>query len=143
MRGHTPVRLQAQPNVTPMVDVMLVLLIIFMVITPSLMLGFVAEPPYGVHLTQHPEEAGDQVLGIDQHGQLYLNKKPIAEGRLLHALRQRTAEVPEDRVLYVLAHRSLEYRTVRDALDVAAEAGLVVAGLITEQRGDETLTPNR
>src|SRR5438034_7818406 len=69
---------QSTPNVTPMIDVMLVLLIIFMVVAPALMAGFNATPPEGVNLKDHPEdEQTDQVLGIDRDGNYYLNKRPI------------------------------------------------------------------
>ena len=56
------------PNVTPMIDVMLVLLIIFMIVTPLINAGFKAEPPVGMNLKSHPEEDEDQVLGIDAFG---------------------------------------------------------------------------
>jgi biopolymer transport protein ExbD len=133
--------LHAEPNVTPMVDVMLVLLIIFMVVTPTLMLGFVAEPPEGVHLTDHSEESGDRVLGIDSQGQYFLNKTPVDAEALPELLRQQIARRPDNRMLYILAHRSLEYRHVRDALDVSAANGIVVAGLITEQAHSEAIVP--
>ncbi|HEY2851903.1 MAG TPA: biopolymer transporter ExbD, partial [Gemmatimonadaceae bacterium] len=57
------------PNVTPMVDVMLVLLIIFMVVAPALLAGFTADPPQAQNIKDHPEdEQTDQVLGIDKAG---------------------------------------------------------------------------
>src|SRR5436305_14796878 len=69
---------QSTPNVTPMVDVMLVLLIIFMVVAPALLAGFNAEPPQAQNIKDHPEDdQTDQVLGIDKDGNYYLNKKPI------------------------------------------------------------------
>src|SRR5678809_804804 len=68
------------PNVTPMVDVMLVLLIIFMVVTPALLAGFNADPPQAQNIKDHPEdEQNDQVLGIDKDGNYYLNKKQIKQ----------------------------------------------------------------
>ena len=67
----------SEPNVVPMIDVMLVLLVIFMVVTPALASGFSAEPPAGVNLKSHPEEEFDQILGIDRYGQYFLNKKKI------------------------------------------------------------------
>src|SRR5581483_11885669 len=69
---------QSTPNVTPMVDVMLVLLIIFMVVTPALLAGFTADPPQAQNIKDHPEDdKTDQVLGIDKDGNYYLNKKQI------------------------------------------------------------------
>ena len=68
---------KAEPNVTPMIDVMLVLLIIFMITIPQINAGFTAVPPEGQNLKPHPEEDGDQVLGIDDQGRYYLNKNRI------------------------------------------------------------------
>ena len=68
----------ADINVTPMVDVMLVLLIIFMVVTPLIMAGFQAQLPEGAHLKARPENEERTTLGIDATGAYFLNKKPIA-----------------------------------------------------------------
>src|SRR5258708_21092328 len=68
---------QSTPNVTPMIDVMLVLLIIFMVVTPQLLAGFTADPPKAINLKDHPEDAeNDHVLVIDNDGQYYLDTEP-------------------------------------------------------------------
>ena len=56
---------KAEPNVTPLIDVMLVLLIIFMIVTPLINSGFQAQPPDGINIKAHPEENDDVVLGID------------------------------------------------------------------------------
>jgi biopolymer transport protein TolR len=123
------------PNVTPMVDVMLVLLIIFMVVTPALMAGFNAKPPEGVNLKDHPEdEQTDQVLGIDRNGVYYLNKKEISETDLPRLLRQIYDARTEDKILYLKADRELNYAKVLDAVDVAAKNGVRVVGMISEQR---------
>src|SRR5213595_38954 len=125
---------KASPNVTPMIDVMLVLLIIFMLVIPAITAGFQAIPPTGVNLKPHPEEDQDQVLGIDANGQYYLNKKPIRNadlGQLLNAIFENRTE---DRLLYVKAHKDLAYGKVLDALDIAAHKHLSVTGMITDQR---------
>ena len=77
---------KAEPNVTPMIDVMLVLLIIFMLVIPAINAGFRAVPPQGQNLKPHPEEDTDQVLGIDATGQYYLNKKAIHNADLASML---------------------------------------------------------
>src|SRR6202023_2746855 len=69
--------IKAEPNVTPMIDVMLVLLISFMIVVPALNAGFNALPPQGANLKAHPGDPGDQMLGIDAAGHYFLNKKPI------------------------------------------------------------------
>jgi biopolymer transport protein ExbD len=125
---------QSEPNVTPMIDVMLVLLIIFMVVTPALLAGFNATPPQGVNLKDHPEVETDQVLGIDAQGVYYLNKKPIRKEDLPDMLKTIYEARTEDKILYVKAHKDIEYAKVIDALDVASRNGVRVVGMISEQR---------
>ncbi len=124
---------KAEPNVTPLVDVMLVLLIIFMVIIPTLTSGLNAAPPQGIHLKKHPEESGDQLLGIDRKGQYYLNRNPIRNESLEQSLKAIYDVREEDKILYVRADKNLEYAKVQDAIDIAAKAGVRVTGLISEQ----------
>jgi biopolymer transport protein TolR len=124
---------KAEPNVTPLVDVMLVLLIIFMVIIPTLTSGLNAAPPQGINLKKHPEEEGDQLLGIDRKGQYYLNRQPIRNETLQENLKRIFDARTEDKILYVRADKNLEYSKVQDAVDIAAKAGVRVTGLISEQ----------
>jgi biopolymer transport protein ExbD len=125
---------KAEPNVTPMIDVMLVLLIIFMLVVPAISAGFQAIPPQGVNLKPHPEEERDQVLGIDAQGQYFLNKSAIPNAELPQRLKAIYDVREEDKLLYVKAHRDLEYAKVLDALDIAAHSGVAVTGMITDQR---------
>jgi biopolymer transport protein TolR len=125
---------KAEPNVTPMIDVMLVLLIIFMIVIPAINAGFNAQPPQGVNLKPHPEEDQDQVLGIAADGQYYLNKKPIKNETLPTELKRIFDARTVDKILYVKADKNLEYVKVIDALDIAATAGVRVTGLISDQR---------
>jgi len=125
---------KAEPNVTPMIDVMLVLLIIFMIVIPALNAGFTAIPPQGQNLKVHPEEDQDQVLGIDDKGQYYVNKKPIQNDMLESKLREIYDVRTEDKIMYLKAHKELEYGKVLDALDIAAKAGVRVTGMITDQK---------
>ena len=131
---------KAEPNVTPMIDVMLVLLIIFMITIPQINAGFKAVPPDGQNLKPHPEADGDQVLGIDDKGQYYLNKKPIRNEDMPTLVRQIYEQRLDDKVMFVKAHKDLQYVKVIDALDILAKSGVTVAALITEQRpGTESL----
>jgi biopolymer transport protein TolR len=130
---------KAEPNVTPMIDVMLVLLIIFMIVVPAINAGFNAIPPDAQNLKVHPEEETDQVLGIDADGQYYLNKKPIRNEDLATQVKQ-IFENREESVMYVKAHKDLKYVKVIDAMDILAHNGVHVAALITEQKaGTESL----
>jgi biopolymer transport protein TolR len=125
---------RAEPNVTPMIDVMLVLLIIFMIVVPALNAGFNAVPPEGQNIKSHPEEDTDQVLGIDANGRYYLNKKAIPAERLEDALTTIYDKRTQDKIMYLKAHKDLEYGKVLDAIDIAGKAGVRVTGMITDQR---------
>jgi biopolymer transport protein ExbD len=126
---------KAEPNVVPMIDVMLVLLIIFMVVTPAITSGFQAVPPEGINIKEHPEEDADIVLGIDKFGKYYLQKQPIDEQSLIAEL-ERIYKNParDDKVLYLKADRDLEYAKVLAAMDLAAHHGVTVVGAITNQK---------
>ena len=134
---------KSEPNVVPMIDVMLVLLIIFMIIIPQISAGFTAVPPQGANLKPHPEEDTDQVLGIDVNGQYYLNRNPIPNDKLGAALQSVFgAAGREEFILYVKADKGLDYAKVTEALDIAAANGVRVSGLITEQQqGTESVAP--
>jgi biopolymer transport protein ExbD len=126
---------KAEPNVTPMIDVMLVLLIIFMVVTPALLAGFNAVPPTGQNLKDHPEDAeNDQVLGIDRDGNYYLNKKPISKTAIEGEIKRIYEIRQADKVMYLKADAQLDYSKVVDATDMAAKNGVRVVGLIGEQK---------
>jgi biopolymer transport protein TolR len=126
---------ESRPNVVPMIDVMLVLLIIFMVVAPALMAGFNATPPEGVNLKDHPEdEQTDQVLGIDRDGQYYLNKRPIKNEELPTLLKKIFDERTEDKILYLKADKTLDYAKVLDAIDIASHNGVRVVGMISDQK---------
>ena len=124
---------KAEPNVTPMIDVMLVLLIIFMIVIPTIEAGFTAQPPQGINLKPQQEEDQDQVLGIDANGQYYLNKKPIRNEQLLSQLKAIYDVRTIDKILYVKAHKELQYGVIQDAMAIAAEAGVRKTGMISEQ----------
>jgi biopolymer transport protein TolR len=124
----------SSPNVTPMIDVMLVLLIIFMIVTPLINAGFQAEPPVGINLKSHPEDNEDQVLGIDAFGQYYLNKRPIKNETLPDQLKKIFDARTQDKILYVKADKNLKYAKVLDAIDIAAHNGVRVVGAISDQQ---------
>ncbi|MEO6210413.1 MAG: biopolymer transporter ExbD [Gemmatimonadaceae bacterium] len=124
----------SSPNVTPMIDVMLVLLIIFMVVTPLINAGFQAQPPVGINLKSHPEENEDQVLGIDAFGEYYLNKRHIDNATLPQQLKVIFDARTTDKILYLKADKNLDYSKVLDAIDIAAHNGVRVLGAISDQQ---------
>jgi len=132
---------KAEPNVTPMIDVMLVLLIIFMVMLPALLAGFNAVPPQGQNLRDHPEDTeNDQVLGIDRDGNYYLNKQPISKTAIEAEIKRIFETRESDKVMYLKADKDLLYSKVVDATDMAAKNGVRVIGLISEQKAGTVST---
>lgn len=133
--------LHVTPNVTPMIDVMLVLLIIFMIVTPALVDGARIEPPRAGNLRAHPEMQGDLTLGIDAAGHYYLNKQPIDAGALAQRLRARYSAEASDHVLYVKADRKLHYGVLLAALDVARVNGVRVIAMVSDQERPASVRP--
>ena len=128
--GQTSVK--SEPNVVPMIDIMLVLLIIFMIVTPLIAAGFKATLPKGQHLDPRPEGDNEVVLGIDQAGNYFLDGRPLPAGTLEDQLRSRFASRTEDKILYFKADNQLKYAKVQEAVETARKAGVRVIAAITE-----------
>jgi biopolymer transport protein TolR len=123
----------ADINVTPMIDVMLVLLIIFMVVTPALA-GYTAVLPKA--RTAAPEKEDRVTLGIDRQGNYYIEGHEVTkvpEAQLTKALTDAYASRPDDHILYLKADEQVEYAKILTAIDHARNAGVRRIGAITEQ----------
>lgn len=124
--------LRCEINVTPLVDVMLVLLVIFMVVTPMLRLELPIDLPETKAGTA--AEAADQViLAADSDGVLRLNGAPVAEEALETTIRDVLAGRNE-KTLFLEADRSLPYATVVDLMDTCRAAGVLRIGVLTRKR---------
>src|SRR3954454_17541753 len=128
--GKTSVK--ASTNVVPMIDIMLVLLIIFMIVTPLIAAGFKATLPKGKNLDPRPEGDNEVVLGIDQAGRYFLHGRPLPSGTLEDQLRGIYAARTEDKILYFKADNQLKYAKVQEAVETARRAGVRVMAAITE-----------
>ena len=128
--GRTAVK--SEPNVVPMIDIMLVLLIIFMIVTPLIAAGFKATLPKGKNLDPRPEGDNEIVLGIDQAGRYFLNGRPLPNGTLEDQLRSLYASRTEDKILYFKADNQLKYGKIQEAVETARRAGVRVMAAITE-----------
>ena len=124
----------ADINVTPLVDVMLVLLIIFMVTAPMLHQGIsVALPKTATtNLQSTPEDP--IVLSISRDGMFYINETPVARGLLRDRLRAILRGRREKAVL-LKADRGLSYGTVIETLDLLNRMGIESLGLVTDTSG--------
>jgi biopolymer transport protein ExbD len=128
--GQTSV--QAEPNVVPMIDIMLVLLIIFMIVTPLIASGFKAVMPQGVNLDAAPENDADVILGIDEGGAFFLNGQMIPQEALEDQLKAIYAARTDDYVLYFRADQNLKFSRIQDGVEIARRAGVKVLAAITE-----------
>ena len=134
--------IKSEPNVTPMIDVMLVLLIIFMIVIPALLAGFNAVPPQGQNIKPHPNEDDDVILGIDVDGKFYLDKKPFSDQQIATEIRQKYDRRTTDKIMFIKADRNIKYDRVMEAMEIAAAQGVRVAALITDQvKGTQSLIP--
>ena len=126
-------------NVTPMIDVMLVLLIIFMVVTPILT-QYEATPPPA--LTARPEPDDDVItLGIDTRGDFFLENRAVTDDQLTNHLLEAYSGRTGDRLLFLRADRAVSYARVLDAIEGARAAGITTIGAITTDPETETDEP--
>ena len=124
---------KADINVTPMIDVMLVLLIIFMIVTPLIAAGFQATLPKGKNLDKDPEGQNEVVLGIDRNGNYFLNGSPVRSAEdLSNLLQAKYANRTEDKTMYFKADQQLKYGKVQEGIEIARKAGVRVVAAITE-----------
>src|SRR5690606_2383901 len=122
-------------NVTPLVDVMLVLLIVFMVTAPLLTAGVALELPQ----TAAPEmqtEAKPLTLSLDAAGLLYLGEDAVPRESLLAAVGAAAGDAGTDQRIYIRADRTADYGVIMEIMGALAGAGYARIGLITEHAGE-------
>ena len=120
-------------NVTPLVDVMLVLLIIMMLVAPMLQKGVDVKLPSAANTTDKPDTQGQTVVGIQANKQVYLNSVPVRQ----QDLGTKVADLMEsatEKVVLIKADEDVDYATVMETMDNLRSAGVEDMGLITERR---------
>ncbi len=121
-------------NVTPMVDVMLVLLIIFMVITPMLQNKVQSTWPRWITPRMPDADKEDAiVVAITRDGGVFLGQNKVAANELGVQVRDKLADKP-GKTIYVRADARAQYRAVEDAIDAVRTAGVEDVGLLTQKR---------
>ncbi len=121
----------AEINVTPLVDVMLVLLIIFMITAPMMQSGIEVALPEAETATNPAEMRA--VLTIDRDGYIYFNNKVINQN-LLEEYLKAYYKGASKKVIFLKADKSLPYGKVVEVLDIIKRAGIEVVGMVVEPK---------
>jgi biopolymer transport protein ExbD len=125
--------IKSEINVTPLVDVMLVLLIIMMLVAPMLQQGVSVKLPMADNTTDKPEVQGQTVIAVAKDKRIYLNAKAISEAELGTRVNE-YLENKKDKIVIIKADEEVEYSAVMAAMDGLRQAGIEDIGLITERR---------
>jgi biopolymer transport protein ExbD len=125
--------LKADINVTPLVDVMLVLLIIMMLVAPMLQKGVDVKLPTAANTVDKPETQGQTVVAIAADRRVFLNTVQVRPDDLT----QRVSEIFEnkaEKIIIIKADEDVEYSAVMSTMDALRAAGVEDMGLITEKK---------
>jgi biopolymer transport protein ExbD len=125
--------IKAEINVTPLVDVMLVLLIIMMIVAPLLQQGVPVNLPQASNSSEKPETQDQTVVTIDRGKDVYLNGKQVLKGQLQSRVTEVLAD-KSDKIVIIKADEETPYSAVMDTMDELRAAGIEDMGLITDKR---------
>ena len=120
-------------NVTPLCDVMLVLLIIMMIVAPLLQQGVAVKLPVASNTSDKPESQDQTVIAIAKDKSMYLQAKPIQEGELATRVNE-LLENKKEKIVIIRADEEVEYSAVMAAMDQLRQAGVEDIGLITDPK---------
>ncbi|HET9942227.1 MAG TPA: biopolymer transporter ExbD [Terriglobia bacterium] len=134
MRLGEPGKMQSSINITPLVDVVLVLLIIFMVMAPQMRQGPEVDLPHTEKPTQQGDERTQTVVSIDDAGALWIDDKQVAPEQFGETLRAAVGDEP-DRKVVIRGDAKLNFREVRQAMQAIEQAGFRGVGLISQRAG--------
>ena len=137
--GGGDFQVQSAINVTPLVDVCLVLLIIFMVVTPMLQQGVDVSLPDTINPPKMPEGGKQLNIAIKSDGSVYVGQQWVPNESLLTALRDIYNQSPEKTVV-IKADKRLKYKDVREVMQTVNRAGFPGAGIETHKKDAGTAT---
>ena len=134
-RGYGKSALNADINVTPMADVMLVLLIIFMITTPLLQTGVTVNLPKAKNPLDAPEADSNEavIVAINRDGRLFLSKSMTTEEDLSEFLVQRFSGGEINKTIFLKGDQAVAYGKVVELVNLARKAGVERIGLMTEK----------
>ena len=124
--------LNSEINITPLADVMLVLLIIVMLIAPLLQAGVVVALPEASNTVEKADNDAQTVLHVDAAGRFYVDNQPTEESQLIASV-QRALDRKSERLVLIKADQNARYGEVMEVLDRLQRVGIEDIGLITER----------
>jgi biopolymer transport protein ExbD len=134
MRLGEPAKMQAAINITPLVDVVLVLLIIFMVMAPEMRKGPDVNLPNTAKPVQQGDERGRILVSIDETGGLWVNDQKVTAAHFGEALNAAVGAEQDPKVV-LRGDAKLNFREVRQAMEAIDQAGFRGVGLIAKRAG--------
>jgi biopolymer transport protein ExbD len=121
-------------NVTPLVDVMLVLLIIMMLVAPLLQQGVSVKLPTAANYVDKPEVSGQTVVAIAPDKSVYLNARPLRPEEELGVKVKDLLEGKSEKIVLIKADEAVDYSAVMGAMDELRKAGIEDIGLIIDRK---------
>ena len=126
-------QVRAEINVTPLVDVVLVLLIIFMVITPMIVRGASVDLPVTSHHDRKNDDNKDLIVSINSSGDVYVNADKVSIDKLTASVAEERRRYP-DKGIYLKADHRLRYGTARAAMEAIHKAGVEDVQIGTDEQ---------
>ena len=127
--------LNSDINVTPLVDVMLVLLIIMMLVAPMLQKGVPVTLPTANNTVQKPDNQEQTVLAIDSQNRFYVNGLEVSKTDMPERVKT-VLEDKKERVVLIKGDKDAKYSAIMEAMDSLRAVGIEDIGLITEPKKD-------
>ncbi len=125
-------RFLAEINVTPFVDVMLVLLVIFMITVPLMNQGMDVDLPFTRTVESLPKGADHFILSLTADGRVYLDQRELDPDKIADHVRQLV--IGQGRYLYLKADKNVSHGKVMEVLSAIKEAGVQRVGIVTEKQ---------